>query len=137
MAPPHVIIVGGGSAGCVLARRLTDPDAPSLRVTLLETGDENRTSTRPSHMRSPMPGDVIADKDWAFPQLLSRRATTQAAALYASARVARCLAHALTAFNMGDTALIGGMLQILARTGAWGQLHDQWDAGDSWYSRRF
>ncbi len=121
MASFHVIIVGGGSAGCVLARRLTDPDAPPVRVTLLETGDDNRTDTRPAHMRSPMPGDIIADKDWAFPQLLSRRAATQQAALYASARGAwrDVLARALTVLNIGDTALIVGALQVLAWTGTW------------------
>ena len=53
-SPRKVIIVGGGSAGCVLARRLTDPDAPPCEVTMLETGHDNRTADRPAHMKSPM-----------------------------------------------------------------------------------
>lgn len=81
-APRHVLIVGGGSAGCVLARRFTDDDAPDgVRVTMLETGLDNRTDERPAHMVSPMPGDIIGDDAWAFPQLLARRAAGQQPAL--------------------------------------------------------
>ena len=81
-APRHVLIIGGGSAGCVLARRFTDDDAPDgVRVTMLETGLDNRTDERPAHMVSPMPGDIIGDDAWAFPQLLARRAAGQQPAL--------------------------------------------------------
>ncbi|MEM8620432.1 MAG: GMC family oxidoreductase N-terminal domain-containing protein [Actinomycetota bacterium] len=39
--PHHVVIVGGGTAGCVLAARLTESDR--FRVTLLEAGGDDST----------------------------------------------------------------------------------------------
>jgi choline dehydrogenase len=103
MPPLHkkIIIVGGGSAGCVLARRLTDPDTePAVEVTLIETGRDNRTSERPAHMVSPNPGAVINDDVWSFPQLKSRRAAGQGPALYWRGR------------GLGGSSAINGMQAI-------------------------
>ena len=102
MAARTVIIVGGGSAGCVLARRLTEPGAPPAEVILLETGSDNRTAERPAHMKSPMPGDIIADEDWLFPQMQATRAPGQAPALYWRGR------------GLGGSSTINGMQAIRA-----------------------
>ena len=64
------LILGGGSAGCVLAARLTETGANS--VTLVEAGRDLSAATMPPSIASRYPGRAYLDPDNIWPTLTAK-----------------------------------------------------------------
>jgi len=69
-----VVILGGGSAGCVLAARLTE-DA-GRRVLLVEAGPDVRPGAVPAAISSPYPGRAYFNPTYTWPGLRATMGTT-------------------------------------------------------------
>ncbi|MBI4048981.1 MAG: GMC family oxidoreductase N-terminal domain-containing protein, partial [Devosia nanyangense] len=61
------LILGGGSAGCVLAARLTED--PAVNVVLVEAGPNLTLDTMAPHVRSRYPGQAYLDPGNIWPNL--------------------------------------------------------------------
>lgn len=66
-AAADYVILGGGSAGCVLAARLSEN--PGTRVLLVEAGRNLTRDTMPAHVRSRYPGRAYLDANNIWPEL--------------------------------------------------------------------
>lgn len=63
----HYLVLGGGSAGCVLAARLSE--RRDFRVTLVEAGADLTQQSMAPHVRSRYPGRAFTDPDYIWPDL--------------------------------------------------------------------
>lgn len=100
-----VLIVGAGSAGCVLADRLS---ARGTHVTVLEAGPD--VGERAA-VRGPSFFDAISEPDLLWPELIARRTPQQEPRQYGRGR------------GVGGSSLVNAMV------GLWGEVddYDAWD----------
>lgn len=69
--PVDILIAGGGSAGCVLASRLSED--PATRVLLCEAGRDVTPSDIPDVLASPYPGRTYFQSEWLWGSLQASR----------------------------------------------------------------
>lgn len=67
-----ILVLGGGSAGCVMAARLSED--PARRVILVEAGRDIRADDMPDEIRSRYPGRAYLDLRNIWPRLTARYA---------------------------------------------------------------
>ncbi len=111
---PDYVIVGGGSAGCVLVARLTED--PDVSVVLLEAGPDWRSADAAAEVRSLNPARVIGQEkfeEFQYPTLVARRTERQRPHLFWRGR------------GMGGSSTINGIIAIRGVPDD----HDRWGPG--------
>ncbi|ANN78620.1 GMC family oxidoreductase [Bordetella flabilis] len=79
------VIVGGGSAGCVLAHRLSA--RPGCRVALVEAGDDTPPGAVPDEILDSYPMPVFCGNKWIWPELTATATRAASRRVYEQGRV--------------------------------------------------
>jgi 5-(hydroxymethyl)furfural/furfural oxidase len=124
------VIIGGGSAGCVLAARLSQD--PSVTVMLIEAGPDHRAANAPASIQSVSPIQVLNSSDdaaYRWDDLDAARTDGQEAT------------NLLRGRGVGGSSAVNGMLAVRPEPGdldgwaAAGCLGWDWDSMLPWFNR--
>lgn len=118
MTNEHWIIVGAGSAGCVLANRLSAD--PLRQVTLLDDGPDLLPGNVPSGIAGPSFFEAMAEPERMHAALLATRVTGGEATLYQRGR------------GIGGSSAVNAMVALRGSTNVyrrwgWSDVDEAWD----------
>jgi 5-(hydroxymethyl)furfural/furfural oxidase len=123
-APFDILIVGGGTAGCVLAARLSE--LPLLRVLLVEAGPDSPPGHEPADLRDPYPL-ALGNPAYSWPRV----AAEPTASLGAPSPAPRPF---LQGYGIGGSSNIQGMIAFRGQPADYDAWHDGGARGWGWQS---